>query len=202
MGAGPFCRVEVAPGAGDGSGSDPHPAFGHPLPVAGARVESTRPRVGAGPFAVEVAPGGGLRLRLDLDRPKLSLCMIVRDNAKTLPACLESIRPWVDEMIVVDTGSVDETPRVVESFGGKLFHFPWCDDFSAARNESLRHATGDWLFWMDSDDTIPPECGRGLAGARRESEQPGGAGVCDAGALPWWTWRKAIATRMSPWSIT
>ena len=88
--------------------------------------------------------------------------MIVRDNAKTLPACLESIRPWVDEMIVVDTGSVDETPRVVESFGGKLFHFPWCDDFSAARNESLRHATGDWLFWMDSDDTIPPECGRGL----------------------------------------
>ena len=41
------------------------------------------------------------------------------------------------------------------------YHFPWCDDFSAARNESLRHATGDWLFWMDSDDTIPPECGRG-----------------------------------------
>ncbi len=65
-------------------------------------------------------------------------------------------------MIVVDTGSVDETPRIVESFGAKLYHFPWCDDFSAARNESLRHATGDWLFWMDSDDTIPPECGRGL----------------------------------------
>jgi tetratricopeptide (TPR) repeat protein len=43
-----------------------------------------------------------------------------------------------------------------------LYHFPWCDDFSAARNESLRHASGDWLFWMDSDDTIPPECGRGL----------------------------------------
>ena len=81
---------------------------------------------------------------------------------KTLPACLESIRPWVDEMIIVDTGSVDETPRIVESFGGKLYHFPWCDDFSAARNESLRHAKGDWLFWMDSDDTIPPECGRGL----------------------------------------
>ena len=86
-------------------------------------------------------------------------------------SCLESIRPWVDEMIVVDTGSVDETPRIVESFGGKLFHFPWCDDFSAARNESLRHATGDWLFWMDSDDTIPPECGRGLREAGREPER-------------------------------
>ncbi len=88
--------------------------------------------------------------------------MIVRDSARTLPACLESIRPWVDEMVIVDTGSVDETPRIVESFGGRLFHFPWCDDFSAARNESLRYARGEWLFWMDSDDTIPPECGRRL----------------------------------------
>ena len=89
--------------------------------------------------------------------------MIVRDNERTLPACLESIRPWVDEMVIVDTGSVDETPRIVESFGGRLFHFPWCDDFSAARNESVRHARGDWVFWMDSDDTIPLECGRGSA---------------------------------------
>jgi len=115
-----------------------------------------------GPFAFEVAPGGGMRLRIDQERPRLSLCMIVRDSAGTLPACWESIRPWVDEMVIVDTGSVDETPRIVESFGGRLFHFPWCDDFSAARNESLRHARGDWLFWMDSDDTIPPECGRKL----------------------------------------
>jgi GT2 family glycosyltransferase/tetratricopeptide (TPR) repeat protein/2-polyprenyl-3-methyl-5-hydroxy-6-metoxy-1,4-benzoquinol methylase len=104
--------------------------------------------------------GPGLLLRRG--RPRLSLCMIVRDSARTLPACLESIYPWVDEMVIVDTGSVDETPRIVESFGGRLFHFPWCDDFSAARNESLRHARGDWIFWMDSDDTIPPECGRQL----------------------------------------
>ncbi len=65
-------------------------------------------------------------------------------------------------MVIVDTGSVDDTPRIVEAYGGRLFHFPWCDDFSAARNESLRHARGEWLFWMDSDDTIPWECGRGL----------------------------------------
>src|SRR5437868_13045640 len=95
--------------------------------------------------------------------------MIVRDSSKTLPACLESIRPWVDEMVIVDTGSVDETPRIVEAYGGRLFHFPWCDDFSAARNESVRHARGDWIFWMDSDDTIPPGCGHGL-GALVERE--------------------------------
>jgi len=68
--------------------------------------------------------------------PRLSLCMIVRDNAKTL--------------------------RIVEEFGGRLFHFPWIDDFSAARNESLRHARGQWIFWMDSDDTIDEENGRKL----------------------------------------
>jgi FkbM family methyltransferase len=94
--------------------------------------------------------------------PRLSLCMIVRDNARTIRACLESVRPWVDEMVVVDTGSRDETPRVAGELGARVFHFPWRDDFSAARNESLRHARGAWVFWMDSDDTIDADCGRGL----------------------------------------
>ncbi len=93
---------------------------------------------------------------------KLSLCMIVRDNEETLVPCLESIKPWVDEMIIVDTGSVDRTMDIVKEFGGKLFEFPWCDDFSAARNVSLDHASGEWLFWMDSDDTITAECGQRL----------------------------------------
>ena len=88
-------------------------------------------------------------------------------------------------MVIVDTGSIDETPRIVESFGGRLFHFPWCDDFSAARNESLRHARGDWLFWMDSDDTIPPECGRQLRGAGSSARShPNVLGFVDAGPLP------------------
>lgn len=65
-------------------------------------------------------------------------------------------------LIVVDTGSVDETPAIAKSFGAKVFHFPWCDDFARARNESLQHASGEWLFWMDSDDTITPECGSKL----------------------------------------
>jgi O-antigen biosynthesis protein len=124
-----------------------------------------------GPFELTVAPGDGLLVRPG--RVRLSLCMIVRDSARTLPACLESIRPWVDEMVIVDTGSVDETPRIVESFGGRLFHFPWCDDFSAARNESLRHARGEWIFWMDSDDTIPPECGHQLRELIDRAVDPG-----------------------------
>src|SRR3990167_9487943 len=93
---------------------------------------------------------------------RLSLCMIVRDNASTLGACLASIRPWVDEMVVVDTGSKDSTPQIARDLGACVYDFKWCDDFSAARNESLRHARGEWLFWMDSDDTIDAENARRL----------------------------------------
>ncbi len=94
--------------------------------------------------------------------PKLSLCLIARDSARTLGACLTSIRPWVDEMIVVDTGSQDDTPQIAGQLGARVFAFPWCDDFSAARNVSLGHARGKWLFWMDSDDTIDETNGRRL----------------------------------------
>ena len=163
--------------AGDELGGDPAPTRQATEPRV-AEVEPARPASPQGighwghrpagddpshpsrTFAVELARGGGLLLRREPVR--LSLCMIVRDSAGTLRPGLESIRPWVDEMVIVDTGSTDETPRIVEEFGGRLFHFPWCDDFSAARNESLRLARGDWIFWMDSDDTIPPECGRQL----------------------------------------
>lgn len=92
----------------------------------------------------------------------LSLCMIVRDNESIIGECLESIRPWVDEMIVVDTGSKDRTVEIAEGLGATIHHFPWCDDFSAARNESLKYASGKWLFWMDSDDTIDQANGRKL----------------------------------------
>ena len=111
-------------------------------------------------FGLMEAPGGGLLLTTT--QPRLSLCMIVRNNETTIRPCLESIRPWVDEMIVVDTGSTDATPRICEELGAKVFHWPWCDDFSAARNQSLMHATGEWLFWMDSDDEIYENCGRQL----------------------------------------
>jgi GT2 family glycosyltransferase/tetratricopeptide (TPR) repeat protein/SAM-dependent methyltransferase len=121
-------------------------------------------------YAVRLAPGGGLRLTRST--PLLSLCMIVRDNARTLPACLESIRPWVDEMVVVDTGSTDDTPRIAERLGARVVHFPWCDSFAAARNESLRHARGAWVFWMDSDDVIDADNGRQLRELARRAADP------------------------------
>lgn len=116
--------------------------------------------------------GEGAVLLTD-QKVRLSLCMIVRDNEDTIRPCLESIRPWVDEIIIVDTGSVDQTPDICREFGARMFEFPWIDDFSAARNESIRHARGEWVFWMDSDDTIPEECGRGLRELADGDHAPG-----------------------------
>jgi glycosyltransferase involved in cell wall biosynthesis len=83
--------------------------------------------------------------------------MIARDNERTIGAALEVIRRYVDDIVVVDTGSTDRTPEIASSLGARVFHFEWCDDFSAARNESIRHAIGQWIFWMDTDDTIDRE---------------------------------------------
>jgi O-antigen biosynthesis protein len=92
--------------------------------------------------------------------PTVSLCMIVRNEERVLGDCLASAKLWVDEIILVDTGSTDRTVEIAEEQGAKVHYFPWCDDFSAARNVSLSHATGDWLFWMDADDTLPEACGQ------------------------------------------
>ena len=121
-------------------------------------------------WTVKPSETGGLILKKKTCA--LSLCMIVRDNENTIEPCLKSIEPWVDEIIVVDTGSEDRTPEICEKYGARLFRFPWCDDFSRARNESLKYATGEWLFWMDSDDTIPEECGRKLKELASEIHDP------------------------------
>ena len=70
---------------------------------------------------------------------KLSLCMIVKNEEEMLPACLESVDGIVDEIILVDTGSTDRTLEIAQQFGAKIHHFPWINDFAAARNESIKH---------------------------------------------------------------
>jgi tetratricopeptide (TPR) repeat protein len=84
--------------------------------------------------------------------PSVSLCVIARNAEATLATCLRSVAGLVDEIIVVDTGSTDRTKEVAASLGAGVFDFPWQDSFAAARNESLRHATGDWILWLDADE--------------------------------------------------
>lgn len=89
-----------------------------------------------------------------LPKPRVSLCMIVKNEEENLPGCLESVRGLVDEIVVVDTGSEDGTIRMAESFGASVHHMPWQGNFAAARNESLRHAGGDWIFYLDADERL------------------------------------------------
>ncbi len=90
----------------------------------------------------------------------ISLCMIVKDEAASLAATLDSARAWVDEMVVVDTGSTDTTREVAQAGGAQVYDFPWGDDFAAARNASLARATGDWVLVLDADEVLLPEVGQ------------------------------------------
>lgn len=85
---------------------------------------------------------------------KLSLCMIVKDEEQFLEGCLNSIKDVVDEIIIVDTGSVDLTKDISRKFGAKIYDYDWNDDFAAARNYGLEQATGDWILWMDADEEV------------------------------------------------
>ncbi len=92
--------------------------------------------------------------------PTLTVAMIVKNEEKNLTRVLQSVHGLADEVIVVDTGSTDRSVEIARDFGARVFGFEWCDDFSAARNESLRHATGDYVLWLDGDDEVEPESAR------------------------------------------
>ena len=91
------------------------------------------------------------------DRCRLSVCLIVKDEERFLAQCLQSIRSIASEIIVVDTGSKDRTIEIAREFGAQVHSFVWCDDFSAARNAALEHATGDWVLMLDADEQLPPD---------------------------------------------
>jgi tetratricopeptide (TPR) repeat protein len=85
-----------------------------------------------------------------------SFCLIVRNEQDNLPRCLTSVAGLGLDIVVADTGSSDGTPEIARRFGARVVDFPWCDDFAAARNETLRHARGDWIFWLDADESLDP----------------------------------------------
>ena len=123
--------------------------------AVGAAVAHGRLLALAGEPPRRAVPAGPPRRR------RVSVCMIVRDEAARLPRCLASVRDVADEIVVVDTGSTDGTPDVARAHGAQVFHEPWRDDFGAARNAALARATGDWIFAIDADETLD-------AGGQRE----------------------------------
>ncbi|URZ03242.1 tetratricopeptide repeat-containing glycosyltransferase family 2 protein [Clostridium felsineum] len=88
---------------------------------------------------------------------EISLCMIVKNEGKYLFQCLDSVKDLVDEMIIVDTGSTDNTVEIAKKFGADIHYFKWNNSFSDARNESLKYVTKDWILVMDGDDEFSKE---------------------------------------------
>ena len=87
----------------------------------------------------------------------LSLSMIVRDEAAQIEDCLRSVQGFVDEMVVVDTGSTDNTAALAAALGARVEHMPWPGDFAPARNQALQWVTGDWVLVLDADERLRPE---------------------------------------------
>lgn len=100
----------------------------------------------------------------------LTLCMIVRNEEALLPGCLESVRGIVDRIVVVDTGSTDRTRRIAESAGARVIDFPWCDDFSAARNAGLAAVESGFVLVLDADERLAPGARSGLERSLRNAD--------------------------------
>ena len=83
---------------------------------------------------------------------RVSACLIVRNEERCLDACLSRLRPFSDEIVVVDTGSTDRSVSIAEKHGARVFHQEWQNDFSRPRNAGLEQATGDWIFYIDADE--------------------------------------------------
>jgi Tfp pilus assembly protein PilF len=90
-------------------------------------------------------------------RPRLSVCLIVKNEEKFLGRCLDSVRGLASQIVVVDTGSTDRTAAIAREHGAEAHEFAWTDDFSAARNAALEHATGDWVLMLDADEELSAE---------------------------------------------
>lgn len=103
----------------------------------------------------------------------VSLCLIVRDEADNLTACIESARDAVDEVVVVDTGSDDGTVELARSLGAKVSSFEWAESFADARNAALDEATGDFVLVLDADERLEsPERVRALVAAEADDAPP------------------------------
>lgn len=89
-------------------------------------------------------------------KPRLSVCMIVKNEERFLGQCLASVKDIADELIVMDTGSTDRTVEIAREHGAHVGHFEWCNDFAAARNASISPATGDWILFLDADEELSP----------------------------------------------
>ena len=96
-------------------------------------------------------------------KPRLSVCLIAKDEEENIGRCLASVRPMASQIVVVDTGSTDRTVEIARQHGAEIYHFAWNDNFAEARNAGHEHARGDWVLILDADEELPKESHEKLA---------------------------------------
>ncbi len=101
---------------------------------------------------------------------KISQCMIVKNEEQNIRRALSWGKGVVYEQIVVDTGSTDNTVQIAEEMGAKVFHFEWCDDFSAAKNYAIEQASGDWIAFLDADEYLSERDAHRIPGILKKTE--------------------------------
>ena len=87
----------------------------------------------------------------------VTAAILARNEERSIKRCIESLHEAVDDIIVVDTGSTDNTVAIATECGAKVYEFEWCDDFSKARNFALQYISSQWVLWIDADEWLDPE---------------------------------------------
>ena len=110
--------------------------------------------------SLKSAKGTGSKVELpetklfEATKNRLSVCLITKNEQRFLPQCLQSIREVADQIVVVDTGSTDDTVEIAKAFGAEVHEFEWTESFSDARNEALSHARCEWVLVVDADEEL------------------------------------------------
>lgn len=128
-----------------------------------------------------------------MSRPELSLCVVARNEAALVGDAIASARPVVDDVVVVDTGSTDDTPHIASRAGARVVHAPWPGDLARAHDLPVAHARGDWVLVLDADEMLDPARREGLRELIRTGGRDGYAVPVRNYTYGWWDnrWRPA-----------
>jgi glycosyltransferase involved in cell wall biosynthesis/cytochrome c-type biogenesis protein CcmH/NrfG len=143
--------AEIALAAGDGANAQNCARRAHELAPEWkpAKAFLKNNRHGSNPPDWLVVPQFGAT-------PRLTVCVIAKNEERFIKQCLTSVKSIADQLLLLDTGSMDNTVEIARSLGAEVQNFSWCDDFAAARNAALAHARGDWVLMLDADEELAP----------------------------------------------
>lgn len=117
--------------------------------------------------------------KYNIEEKYLTAAFIVKNEEENLPNALNSIKDVVDEIIVVDTGSTDNTVEIAKSYGAKIYYFDWINDYSAARNISIKYATSKWIIYLDADEILSQESQKNIRNLIKNADENLAGFICD-----------------------